>query len=613
MPSSNSGVDHNPAMYVHSISGAGRLLPSASQWNSIELDFSLFPNSKTNYDSIPSRYSKSFEYELIITDRQYFKRFLYISVVIVLLVIATVLLVHFLPHQNKLHGNSKNLTLALSQALIFFDAQKSGNYPNNSPVKFRGNSGLQDGDSVPGGLVGGFYDSGNNIKFSFPVAYTITLLSWTVIEYHQKYADIGELDHVKDIIRWGSDYLLEVFVPSNSTSDPITIYSQVGSAGNGTGGDNDISCWQRPEDMSYARTVSACDGTASDLAGEIMASFSAASVVFREDNAYSGRLIRAAEFLFEVATKNDTGHIQGTNTNIETCGGQARLFYDSSGYKDELVWGGTWLFFATGNNSYLQYATDHFSAAEEEEAISEKGIFSWNNKLTANVILLTRLLYFRDMGFPFEDRLGSSSNATNLLICSYLSQGTFNRTPGGLILLSSDYAGPIQFAATASFLSKLYSDYLELQLRSGISCTSDDFSLEMLRDFARSQVNYILGDNPRKMSYMVGFGNQYPTHVHHRAASIPWDGRSYTCQEGDRWLQSKYQNPNILYGAMVAGPDPFDNFLDERDKPQFTEPSIASNAGLVAALVALHDSDGINSGIDRDGIFKHIREPSPSP
>ena len=75
-------------------------------------------------------------------------------------------------------------------------------------------------------LVGGFYDSGNNIKFSFPTAYTVTLLSWSVIEYHQKYDDIGELEHVKDIIRWGSDYLLKLFVAPNAASAAATLYSQ---------------------------------------------------------------------------------------------------------------------------------------------------------------------------------------------------------------------------------------------------------------------------------------------------------------------------------------------------------------------------------------------------
>ncbi|OAY23629.2 hypothetical protein MANES_18G088700v8 [Manihot esculenta] len=598
----SSCMDHPPVIYVHSISEAGRLLPSASRWNSVEVDFHVVPKSNSPYDSLPSQYSKSIDCELVITDKQYFKRFLYVSLAIVFVIIAFVLLVQFLPHRHNHHENSKNLTLALHQALTFFDAQKSGHYPSNSPVKFRGNSGLQDGESVPGGLVGGFYDSGNNIKFSFPTAYTVTLLSWTVIEYHEKFADIGELDHVKDIIRWGSDYLLEIFVPPNSSLNSITLYSQVGT-GNGTQVDNDISCWQRPEDMSYKRPVSVCDVTASDLAGEIMAALSAASIVFQEDTAYSGKLIHSAKILFDVATKNDTDHRQGTYTAVDNCGGEARMFYNSSGYKDELVWGGTWLFFATGNVSYLRYATNHFGAAEEEEAISEKGVFYWNNKLTATAVLLTRLLYFQDMGYSYKDGAGSSSDETNLLVCSYLSQETFDRTP-----------------ATASFLSKLYSDYLELIRSSGLNCSGDDLSLEMLRNFAMSQVNYILGDNPMKMSYMVGFGNQYPTQVHHRAASIRQDNQHYTCQEGERWLYSNDGNPYILYGAVVAGPDQNDYFLDKRDKPQFTEPSLAGNAGFVAALIALHDpplnspdTNGFNLGIDQNGIFEKIHKPPPAP
>ncbi|WCJ43414.1 glycosyl hydrolase 9A1 [Euphorbia peplus] len=624
MPNSSdsSGIDHSPGKYVHSISEAGRLLPSASQWNSIELDFCIVPKSNSNYDSLPSNFSKSYDYELVITDKKYFKRFLYISLSILFLVVAAVLLVHFLAHRNDNRGHSKNLTLALRQALTFFDAQKSGKYPSNSPVKFRGDSGLQDGNSVPGGLVGGFYDSGNNIKFSFPTAYTITLLSWTVIEYHHKYADIGELDHVKDIIKWGTDYLLQLFVPPNPDSAPAILYSQVGSPGNGTQGDqNDISCWQRPEDMSYTRLVSSCDAMlASDIAGEITAALSAASIVFQDDNDYSTKLTEAAQMLFDASTKNETLLKQGTYTSVETCGGQARNFYNSSGYKDELVWGGTWLYFATGNDTYLRYATDRFSEAEEEEAISDKRIFYWNNKLTASAVLLTRLLYFRDVGFPFEDALHRSSNATRLLICSYLSQEFFKNTPGGLILLNPDDVGPLQFAATASFLSKLYSDYNKLVQTSGLSCNAGDFSLEKLHDFAKFQANYILGDNPEKMSYMVGFGNKYPTHVHHRAASIRWDGQPYGCEEGDKWLYSKEKNPNILYGAMVGGPDRSDNFLDDRNLALFTEPSIASNAGLVAALIALHDppsispdSNVINLGIDLNGIFSKIRNPSGDP
>ncbi|GKV31028.1 hypothetical protein SLEP1_g39772 [Rubroshorea leprosula] len=161
-----------------------------------------------------------------------------------------ILLVHFLRHKHHHHGPSKNLTLALNQALIFFDAQKSRNYPSNSTIKFQGNSGLQDGDSskTHADLMGIFYDSGNNnITFTFPMAFTITLLGWSVIEYHQKYSDIG------NIVFTGKPYVYE-----------LGISVLVGSTR--TDVDSDIKCWQRPEDMRYKRPVSVCDGAASDLA-----------------------------------------------------------------------------------------------------------------------------------------------------------------------------------------------------------------------------------------------------------------------------------------------------------------------------------------------------------
>lgn len=46
----------------------------------------------------------------------------------------------------------------------------------------------------------------------------MTMLSWSVIEYSAKYEAAGELNHVKDIIKWGTDYFLKSF---NSTADSI--------------------------------------------------------------------------------------------------------------------------------------------------------------------------------------------------------------------------------------------------------------------------------------------------------------------------------------------------------------------------------------------------------
>ncbi|KAH6824076.1 hypothetical protein C2S53_004042 [Perilla frutescens var. hirtella] len=600
-----SESEFHSGRFVHSsVSGRDRLLPSS---NSIELDYGL-----DELDSLPPRFSKSVHFNLTIADKKCFKRCLYVSIFVVVAVPVLVLLLHFLLHKKQTVADHRDLTLALKQALLFFDAQKSGLLLNDFKVDFRGNSSLNDGKDgeIDADLVGGFYDSGNNIKFSFSTAYTVTLLSWTVIEYQQKYADIGELDHIKDIIKWGSDYLLKLFISPNSTSDSATLYSQVG--GKDENQDNDISCWQRPEDMNYTRPVSVCDDTAADLAGEIVAGMSAASLVLAEDKNHSQALVEAAELLFGLAIRQDDSHKPGMYTDSQVCGGRAIDFYNSTSYVDELVWGGTWLFFATGNTSYLKYATDNFAVAEEEELPSEKGIFYWNNKLTANAILMTRIRYFMDLGYPYEEAL--ATNRTDLLMCSYVSSNhNLNVTNGGLVLLKPDAGAPLQYAAAASFLSKLYSDYLQLLRRTSGSCSTDTFSNEKLQGFAESQVYYILGDNPMKMSYIVGYGDHYPNKVHHRAASIPWDGKPRSCHEGDSYLDSVNKNPNNLLGAMVGGPDKNDIFLDDRGKPLFTEPSIASNAGLVAALVALHDppiksagSDGSHLGIDKIGIFKNV-------
>ena len=54
------------------------------------------------------------------------------------------------------------------------------------------------------------------------------------------------------------------------------------------------------------------------------------------------------------------------------------------------------------------------------------------------------------------------------------------------------------------------------------------------------QVRYILGENPAGMSYMVGYGENYPTRVHHRAASIPSpavDPTRYDCSSGKQFYK----------------------------------------------------------------------------
>ena len=100
----------------------------------------------------------------------------------------------------------------------------AGVLPRSNNISWRASSAVHDGQPIAD-LSGGYYDAGDNIKFGFPGAYTITVLSWSVIEYSAKYEALGELNHVKELIKWGSDYILKTF---NNSADTITqIYAQV--------------------------------------------------------------------------------------------------------------------------------------------------------------------------------------------------------------------------------------------------------------------------------------------------------------------------------------------------------------------------------------------------
>uniref|UniRef100_A0A0E0KSB9 Endoglucanase n=1 Tax=Oryza punctata TaxID=4537 RepID=A0A0E0KSB9_ORYPU len=495
-------------------------------------------------------------------------------------------------------------TDALHKALLFFNAQKSGRLPKNNGIKWRGNSGLSDGSDltdVKGGLVGGYYDAGDNIKFHFPLAFSMTMLSWSVIEYSAKYKAVGEYDHVRELIKWGTDYLLLTFNSSASTIDKV--YSQVGIAKiNGTQPD-DHYCWNRPEDMAYPRPVQTAS-SAPDLGGEMAAALAAASIVFRDNAAYSKKLVNGAAAVYKFARSSRRTPYSRGNQYIE-------YYYNSTNYWDEYMWSAAWMYYATGNNTYITFATDPRlpKNAKAFYSILDFSVFSWDNKLPGAELLLSRLRMFLNPGYPYEESLIGYHNTTSMNMCMYFPRfGAFNFTKGGLAQFNHGKGQPLQYAVANSFLAALYADYMESVNVPGWYCGPNFMTVDDLRSFARSQVNYILGDNPKKMSYVVGYGKKYPRRLHHRGASTPHNGIKYSCTGGYKWRNAKGADPNLLVGAMVGGPDKNDQFKDARLTYAQNEPTLVGNAGLVAALVALTNS-GRGAGVtavDKNTMFSAV-------
>ena len=72
-------------------------------------------------------------------------------------------------------------------------------------------------------LVGGYYDAGDNVKFGLPMAFTITMMSWSIIEYGKQLGSSGELGHAMKAVKWGSDYLIKAH------PQPNVLYGEVAS------------------------------------------------------------------------------------------------------------------------------------------------------------------------------------------------------------------------------------------------------------------------------------------------------------------------------------------------------------------------------------------------
>ncbi|ESR44586.1 hypothetical protein CICLE_v10003884mg, partial [Citrus x clementina] len=467
-----------------------------------------------------------------------------------------------------------------------------------------------DSSGITNDLLGGYYDAGDAIKFHFPASFNVTMLSWSVIEYRAKYEAAGELNHVKEIIKWGTDYLLKTF---NHSADSISrIIAQVG-VGDISGGNkipNDLYCWIRPEGIDYDRPVQECTSS-SDLAAEM----AAASIVFKDNEEYSKKLIHSAIMIFKFSRQYRGRYSAG--------GVEAGWFYNSRSYWDEFTWSGAWLYYATGNSSYLKLVTTTGLGKQAGifRGILDNSLLSWDNMPAGTALLLSRLRLLLNLGYPYDEMLRAFHNQTAITMCSYLPNfSSWNATKAklsfafyrGLIQLNHGRPQPLQYVTNAAFLASLFSNCLEAAGLLGWFCGPNLITTDVMRRFAKTQIDYILGNNPQKMSYLVGFGSPYPQYVHHRGASIPKNKIKYSCKGGWKWRHSSKPNPNTLVGAMVAGPHKHDGFHDVRSNYNYTVPTLHDNAGLVAALVALSGKKS-TGGIDKSTIFTEVPLMFPAP
>ncbi|KAJ0231994.1 Endoglucanase 9 [Hirschfeldia incana] len=446
-----------------------------------------------------------------------------------------------------------NYVEALSKSLLFFQGQRSGPLHSDQQLSWRASSGLSDGSSANVDLTGGYYDAGDNIKFNFPMAFTTTMLSWSTLEYGDQMGP--QLQNARVSIRWATDYLLKC-----ARATPGKLYVGVGDP------NADHKCWERPEDMDTPRTVYSVSSSnpGSDVAAETAAALAAASMVFREvDSEYSLLLLATAKNVMQFA-------IQYRGNYSDSLSSSVCPFYCSySGYKDELMWGAAWLLKAT-NDPYYKNFIESLGGGYQPDS------FNWDSKYAGAYVLLSqRALLNKDGNFQLYKQEAES------FICKILPNSPSTQyTPGGLI-----YKAPqsnLQHVTAITFLLTTYAKYMKATQHTFNCGNSVNIVPDALISLSKRQVDYILGENPKKMSYMVGFGSSFPMRIHHRGSSLP--SKSLGCTGGFEYYETQNPNPNILTGAIVGGPDKNDEYPDKRDEYIHSEPATYINAAFVGPL-----------------------------
>jgi endoglucanase len=458
-------------------------------------------------------------------------------------------LVSVIPPSNAAAAPAYSYGEALQKSLFFYEAQVSGKKPATNRVSWRGDSAMKDGSDVGLDLTGGWFDAGDHVKFGLPMAFTTTMLAWGAVENREAYAASGQLQYLLNNLRVPNDYFIKAH-PS-----PNVLYGQVGK------GDDDHKWWGPAEVMPMARPAYKIDATCggSELAAETAAAMAASSMVFRPtDPAYANTLLTHAKQLYTFA---DT-----VRKMYHECIIDATSFYRSwSGYSDELVWGAIWLYRATGDDSYLAKAEAGYDAQGNENQTTTKSYkwtISWDNKQYGNYVLLANL--------TGKQKYVDDANRWFDWFTVGVNGEKVRTSPGGMIVV--DTWGALRYAANTAFVALVYSDKM-----------TDATRKARYHDFAVKQINYALGDNPRKSSYLIGFGANAPKNPHHRTAHGSWwDSQTVPVE-----------TRHVLYGALVGGPSaPDDAYTDSRGDYVMNEVATDYNAGFTSAVARLYAEYG---------------------
>lgn len=432
-----------------------------------------------------------------------------------------------------------NYMEALAMSLYFFDSNACGSGITGGPLTWRGDCHTYDAEASVGDLggsakafvdpdgdgkvdvSGGWHDAGDHIKFNLTIGFALSSLGISDYINPGIYEKAGCRDHLEYEMRWGADYLMKTTFLDDSGKVAAVAHTVAD-------GGTDHSFWSSPEVQTYERPIfwlTANDNNSS-VSCEMAAGLGAAAYVFKDsDPEYSAKCAKYAKALLEFGTK----HV-GNNT-----GGIGGFYSTDAQYQDEEAIAQAWLWIVGEGDKPTRVPKNKDYGGSQYDG----WVYSWDKVWQGYATLMYKATgdsAFRDELIVEIDGQGG------------MKVGKYNTNGWGTSRINC----AIQMDAYTVADGDPNSEYAQ---------------------GAKWQLDYILGDNNLGYSFLLGFGDKWPVHIHHRAANPGGDGITSAQNPA-----AKYTN----YGMLVGGIDA-NGYEDHADRYQYTEGALDYNGCFAIA------------------------------
>ena len=433
--------------------------------------------------------------------------------------------------------SDNNYYEALAMSLYFFDSNACGTGITDGPLTWRGDCHTYDAEASVGSLdgslksivdpdgdgkvdvSGGWHDAGDHIKFNLTIGFGLSSLGMSEYFNEGIYAKAGAREHLEYEMRWGADYLMKTtFLDDSGNVAAI--------AGTVADGNVDHGIWTSPEVQTYERPVYWLTASKNNSAvcGEMACGLLGTAYVLKDsDPDYSAKCIKYAKALIDFGTKN-----KGNN-----CDGMSFYSTDSM-CEDEMALASAWLYIL-GEGAEPTLTPN----AGQYNGIYDYYLYSWDKVWQGYAAMMYKAtgnnVFAEELKFELNNQGG-------------LSEGTYNANGWG---------------ASRYNCAKQMDSYI---LANGDADSS-------YAKAAKYQIDTILGNNSTGYSFLIGYGDSWPTHIHHRAANPGGDG--ITSAQNP---EAKYTN----YGMLVGGLDG-SGYEDHADRYQYTEGALDYNGCFAIA------------------------------